>query len=66
MNMKTWFKGLVAAVIGGVSNSVVLMIAEPTTINLHEGIGKLGTVAATTAIVSAAMYLKQSPLPDMK
>jgi hypothetical protein len=46
-----------------VSNTIVLMIADPLTFNLGEGIDKLVTVAATSAIVAAAMYLKQSPIP---
>ena len=63
MNIAIWAKGLIAAIIGGVSNTIVLMIADPLTFNLGEGIDKLITVAATSAIVAAAMYLKQSPIP---
>jgi len=63
MDLRTWAKGLLSAVIGGVANSVVLMIADPKTFNFQNGIGNLGTVAVTSAIVSAGMYLKQSPLP---
>lgn len=63
MNIAIWAKGLIAAIIGGVSNTIVLMIADPLNFNLGEGIDKLVTVAATSAIVAAAMYLKQSPIP---
>lgn len=63
MNIAIWAKGLIAAIIGGVSNTIVLMIADPLNFNLGEGIDKLITVAATSAIVAAAMYLKQSPIP---
>lgn len=63
MNIAIWVKGLIAAIIGGVSNTIVLMIADPLNFNLGEGIDKLITVAATSAIVAAAMYLKQSPIP---
>lgn len=63
MNIAIWVKGLIAAIIGGVSNTIVLMIADPLNFNLGEGIDKLVTVAATSAIVAAAMYLKQSPIP---
>ena len=59
----TWLKGLLAAIIGGAANSVVLMIADPMTFNLQTGLNKLITVAIVSAIVSAAMYLKESPLP---
>lgn len=66
MNSKLWLKGLISAVIGGAANSICLMIADPLTFNLGEGLGKLETVAIVSAIVSAAMYLKQSPLPNGK
>ena len=63
MDWKLWLKGLLAAVIGGSANSVLLVIVDPTTYNLTEGLYSLIKVIATTAIVSAAMYLKQSPIP---
>lgn len=61
--LSTWLKGLLSAIIGAAANSITLMIADPTTFNLSTGLGKVGTVALTSAIVSAALYLKQSPLP---
>lgn len=63
-NTTIWIKGLIAAVIGGVANTVVLMIADPLNFNLGEGLNRLLTVAATSAFVSAAAYLKQSPIPS--
>ena len=63
-NTTIWIKGLIAAIIGGVANTVVLMIADPLNFNLGEGLNRLLTVAATSAIVSAAAYLKQSPIPS--
>ena len=33
-NITIWIKGLVAAIIGGVANIVVLMIADPLNFNL--------------------------------
>uniref|UniRef100_A0A6H1Z9Q6 Uncharacterized protein n=1 Tax=viral metagenome TaxID=1070528 RepID=A0A6H1Z9Q6_9ZZZZ len=64
MNWQVWLKGLVSAIVGGAANAIVLMIADPLTFNLQEGLPKLYTVAIVSAIVSAAMYLKQSPLPN--
>jgi hypothetical protein len=58
-----WAKGLLAAAIGGSVNSIGVMIADPTTFNLHDGLGKVQTVAVTGAILAVGMYLKQSPLP---
>jgi len=66
MNTVVWVKGLIAAVIGGVVNSVTLMIADPLNFNLGEGINKLLTVAATSAIIAAAAYLAKSPIPEVK
>lgn len=58
-----WLKGLVAAIIGGAANSVTLIIVDPVTFNLQAGLKNVLAVCATSAILSAAMYLKQSPLP---
>ena len=66
MNTVVWVKGLIAAVIGGVANSVTLMIASPLDFNLGEGINKLLTVAATSAIIAAAAYLAKSPIPEVQ
>jgi len=63
MDLKTWVKGLVGAVIGGAANSITVMVVDPVAFNLEEGLSKLLTVAAMGAILSAAMYLKQSPIP---
>ena len=61
--MKQWAKGLLSAIIGGAANSITVMIVDPIAFNLDEGFHKLTTVTIVSAIVSAAMYLKQSPLP---
>jgi hypothetical protein len=64
MNWQLWLKGLISAVIGGVANSIGLMIADPATFNLVEGLPKLKTAAIVAAIVALAFYLKASPLPE--
>lgn len=66
MNWQNWFKGLISAIIGGAANAITVMIVDPVAFNLQEGAGKLGTVALVSALVAAAMYLKQSPLPSEK
>ena len=63
MNWNRWLKGLISAVIGGAANSITVMIVDPIAFNLNEGSGKLGVVALVSALLAAAMYLKQSPLP---
>jgi hypothetical protein len=58
-----WLKGLIAAVVSGVANAVVATVgcnATGSPLNWHQ----VGTVAATAALVGAALYLKQSPVPD--
>lgn len=61
--MANWAKGLAAAFITGAANAVVLLVADPATFNLTDGLGKVGLVALVSGIVGAAAYLKQSPLP---
>ncbi|MBV6342820.1 hypothetical protein [Candidatus Magnetobacterium casense] len=63
MDWRTWLKGLVSAGIGAAANSVTVMIVAPETFNINEGLPKLGAVAAVSALVAVAGYLKQSPLP---
>lgn len=65
MNWKLWLKGLVAAVVASAANSISVLIADPRHFNPSEAGGwrNLGTVAVVSAIVGAAMYLKQSPVP---
>jgi hypothetical protein len=60
---KQWLKGLASAVIGAAANGVTLVIVAPESFNLADGLPKLLTVMAVSAILAAAMYLKQSPLP---
>ncbi len=61
-NWKHWAKGLLAAIIGGASNAVVLVVVDPQHFNFSD-LATLARVVSGTAIVSAALYLKQSPLP---
>lgn len=63
MDWKKWFKGLISAAIGAAANGITVMIVDPQAFNLAEGAHKVGMVALVSAIVAAAMYLKQSPLP---
>lgn len=64
-NLMHWLKGLAAAIIGGASNSITLIIVNPQQFNLQAGLKNIVAVASTSAILSAAMYLKKSPLPDI-
>ena len=59
-----WVKGLLSAAISAAAGSGALVIVDPMTFNLNEGLPKLGTVAATMAIVAVANFLVKSPLPQ--
>ena len=63
---RMWARGLVAAAIGGGANAVTAMIVDPATFNIATGLPQVGQLAAVSAAVSAALYLKQSPLPGVK
>lgn len=58
-----WLKGLLSAIIGGAANAVTLVIVDPQNFNLYEGKTQLGMICIIQGLVSAALYLKQSPLP---
>lgn len=63
-NWNIWLKGLVAAVVSTAANSVSVLIADPEHFNPGiAGWRNLGLVALVSAIVGAALYLKQSPVP---
>jgi hypothetical protein len=62
-NTLNWLYGMISAAIGAAANAIPLMIVDPLTFNLDQGLGKVLTVALTSAIVAVCFYLKQSPLP---
>lgn len=66
MNTRVWLEGLVAALVGGGANAVTVIVVDPLAFNLGEGLGKLLQVVAVGAIVAAAAFLKQSPIPAEK
>jgi hypothetical protein len=62
-DIRVWFASLIAAIIGGAANGVLAVGIAPEVFNFNTGLGKLGAMAGGSAIVAAAMFLKQSPLP---
>lgn len=63
MTALAWLKGLAAAIISSVANSTLAVIgcnATGSPLNWSQ----ISTVATTSAIIGAALYLKQSPIPD--
>lgn len=71
LNWGKWLYGLVSGFIGGgasaLTSSVVLPMVDGNDFNFSGGLHKLGVVAGTLFLVhggmTAAAYLKQSPLP---
>ena len=71
MNWRTWLHGLGAAFIGGGASGIVAaqtaMGIAPDTFNYASGLAKMAKLAGIVFLVSgglsAAAYLKQSPLP---
>lgn len=64
MNWKNWLRGLIAAAINGGATAITTMVVSPSEFNLEDGLSKVLAVAAISAILGVATYLKQSPLPD--
>ena len=58
-----WLKGLLGAIIGGAANAITMMVVDPMTYNINEGLPKLGSVALVGGIVAGAAYLTKSPIP---
>jgi len=65
MNWRLWFKGLMSAFIGGGASAITVIIIDPINFNpLQGGAMKVLMVALVSGCLSAALYLKQSPLPN--
>lgn len=62
LDWNKWAYGLIGAIVGGVANSVSAMIVAPETFNFAD-ISKLGKLAVASSIISAALFLKQMPVP---
>lgn len=64
-SIRMWIHGLVAAAIGGAANTVTNMVVAPESFNLKDGLKNVLIAAGVSALLSSALYLKQSPLPDL-
>lgn len=59
-----WLHGLLAAFIGGAATAISGMVIAPDTFNFGAP-RKLLELTLAAGIINAAMYLKQSPLPEI-
>jgi hypothetical protein len=70
---EVWLHGLLGAFIGGaagaVSSGLGSTLVAPQQFNLHQGLFHtlelMGTVALINGFITAAAYLKQSPVPAL-
>ena len=63
-NTRKWLRGVIAAVVHGVSNGFLVVMVDPTTFNLQEGKAKLGAVMLLSGGLGLFTYLKDHALPD--
>jgi hypothetical protein len=62
--LRKWGIGLIGAAISGAANGVTVMIVDPLRFNLFDGGARnLASVVIVSAMVGAALYLKQHTLP---
>jgi hypothetical protein len=72
-HQRIWIRSIARALIGGAAGGVVNALAnmgiKPDVFNLGAGIGdtmkSLAAGAALSALLSIAMYLQKSPLPEV-
>lgn len=62
--MKKWLHSLLSVFIGGGANTITLMAIDPLKFNLQDGWKNVVTGFLLGGVLSAAFYLKQSPLPQ--
>ena len=58
-----WARGLVGAFIQGGATTVTVMIVDPATFNIADGLGNVGVVALVSGGLGAALFLSKHPLP---
>lgn len=63
-DLKTWIRGVTGALVGGGANAITIMLVKPEDFNFATGWPALWHFTLISAIVSAALYLKQHPIPD--
>lgn len=62
--LKMWLNGLIAAFVGGAANAITLIVIDPVRFNIYTGGKDLLGASVVSGLVSAAFFLKKSPVPD--
>ena len=65
-SFRIWLHGLAAATIASVATAASGLVALPSTFNFSaHGLENVGKLCLVPAIIGAAGYLKQSPVPTL-
>ncbi len=59
-----WLRGLVSVAVSSGASGVALVVADPQSFNLHQGLPKLAEVCGGLSLVHVALYLQKSPIWD--
>ena len=67
-NPRNWWKGMLAAAVGGAAGAIAATFTSPELFDLTSQVGliAIGKIAGAGALISVAAYLKQSPLPPAR
>jgi hypothetical protein len=63
MKWQKWLRGLISTAISARSGAIRVIIVDPKTFNLQDGLGNVLTVAGVSALVAVVNFLQKSPLP---
>jgi len=63
MNWSAWLYGLFSAVVSSAGGAIALVIVDPKTFNLQDGIVPLMNAVGVMAILAFGNYLKNTPPP---
>ncbi len=61
---RNWVRGVIGGAIGGMANAITNVLVRPDVFNFSEGWNDLWHSAAVSALVGAALYLKNHPTPE--
>jgi hypothetical protein len=64
-NIRSWIHGLGAAFIGGSASAITSVVITPEILQWDDGMKRLLKGALIAGFLTAAAYLKKSPLPEV-
>lgn len=63
MNFLVWLRSIAAAFVGGVANTVTVIVIDPVAFNFGAQWKKTFAAALTGGVLAVAAYLQKSPFP---